>query len=220
LRPRRARLTARGALGSLGTGAQGEEAPSKGVGMRWFTEVGRKTIHLSAILIPIGYYFTSEPVGRSFLITATALVFLIDVVRLNQPRIRTFFFIFFGRLVRDHERYNLLGATYLLLSSLICVYAFEKAIAVAALAFLIVGDSVAALVGKSIGRIRVFGKTLEGSLACFLVCVGIGLLIPELTWTRTVVGAAMATLIELLPVPLDDNLRIPLAAGFAMMVVH
>ncbi len=188
--------------------------------MRWFGEMGRKAIHLAAILIPIGYYFTSEALGRSILITATAIVFLIDVIRLNQPRIRTFFYIFFGRLVRDHERYNLLGATYLLLSSLICVYAFDKPIAVAALSFLIVGDSVAALVGKSIGRIGVFGKTLEGSLACFLVCIGIGLLIPELSWTRAVVGAAMATLIELLPVPLDDNLRIPLAAGFAMTLIH
>jgi dolichol kinase len=29
----------------------------------------------------------------------------------------------------------------------------------------------------------------------------------------------MATVIELVPVPLDDNLRIPLAAGFAMTLL-
>lgn len=188
--------------------------------MRWITEIGRKSIHLSAILIPIGYYFTSEAVGRRILLLATAVVLVIDVVRLNEPRVRKLFFIFFGRLVRDHERYNLLGATYLLISSLLCVHLFEKPTAVAALSFLIVGDSMAALVGKSIGRVRIFGKTLEGSLACLLVCVAIGLIIPGMTLTRTLVGAAMATLIELLPVPLDDNLRIPLAAGFAMMAVH
>ncbi len=188
--------------------------------MRWVTEIGRKAIHLSAILIPIGYYFTSEAMGRSVLLIMTVGVFLIDVVRLNQPRVRTFFFIFFGRLVRDHERYNLLGATYLLISSVLCVHLFEKPVAVAALSFLIVGDSMAALVGKSIGRVRIFGKTLEGSTACLLVCVAIGLIIPGMTLTRTLVGAVTATLIELVPVPLDDNLRIPLAAGFAMMAVH
>ena len=187
--------------------------------MRWVTEIGRKAIHLSAILIPIGYYFTSEEVGRRILLILTAIVFLIDVVRLNQPRVRKLFFIFFGRLVRDHERYNLLGATYVLLSSVLCVHIFEKPVAVAALSFLIVGDSMAALVGKSIGRVHIFGKTLEGSLACLLVCVVIGLIIPGMGWTRTLVGAATATLVELLPVPLDDNLRIPLAAGFAMMAV-
>lgn len=188
--------------------------------MRWFGEIGRKAVHLVAILIPLCYYFLPENVGRRALIIMTGGVFLIDVIRLNQPRIRTFFFIFFGRLVRDHERYNLLGSTYLLLSSLICVYAFEKPVAVAALSFLILGDSTAALVGKSIGRVQIFGKTLEGSLACFAVCLLVGGVIPELTWIQALAGAAMATLIELLPVPLDDNLRIPLAAGFTMTMLQ
>lgn len=184
--------------------------------MRWFGEIGRKAIHLSALSIPVGYYFLDAGLGRAILALLTALSFLIDVVRLNQPRIRTFFFIFFGRLVRDHERHNLLGATYLLLSSLICVHAFPKPIAVAALAFLIVGDSAAALVGRAFGRVRIFDKSLEGSLACLVACLAIGALIPELGWTRTLLGALTATLIELIPVPLDDNLRIPLASGFVM----
>jgi glycerol-3-phosphate acyltransferase PlsY len=100
------------------------------------------------------------------------------------------------------------------------VYAFDKPVAVAALAFLVVGDTTAAIVGKSIGRIPIFGKTLEGSLACFLVCLAVGWIIPELSLKQAVAGAAMATLVELLPVPLDDNLRIPLAAGFTMTLIH
>jgi dolichol kinase len=31
-----------------------------------------------------------------------------------------------------------------------------------------------------------------------------------------VIGAFTATVFELLPIPLDDNFRIPLSAGFAM----
>jgi dolichol kinase len=186
---------------------------------RWFGELGRKAIHVSALAIPIGYYFIEPALGRAILASLTAASFTIDVVRLNQPRIRTFFFIFFGRMVRDHERYNLLGATYLLLSSLICVHAFPKPVAVAALSYLILGDTVAALVGRAIGRVRIFGKTLEGSLACFAVCLAIGAVIPSLSWPQRIVGALMATLIELVPVPLDDNLRIPLASGFAMALI-
>lgn len=188
--------------------------------MRWFGEIGRKAVHLAAILIPLGYYFIPESIARKILITLTGVVFLVDVIRLNQPRIRTFFFIFFGRLVRDHERYNLLGSTYLLMSSIICIYAFSKPVAVASLGFLILGDSTAALVGKSIGRVPIFGKTLEGSLACLAVCILVGWVIPEITWVQAIAGALMATLIELLPVPLDDNLRIPLAAGFTMTLLH
>lgn len=187
--------------------------------MGWFQEIGRKAIHLSAVAIPIGYYFMEEPLGRAILAALTALSFLIELLRLNEPRLRSFFYIFFGRLIRDHERYSLLGGTYLLLSSLICAHAFQKPVAVAALGFLIVGDTVAALVGRSLGRTRIFGKTLEGSFACLVVCLAIGWLIPELGWQETVVGAVMATVIELLPIPLDDNLRIPLAAGFAMTLI-
>jgi dolichol kinase len=186
---------------------------------RWFGELGRKAFHLAALAIPIGYYFVNPALGKAILASLTAGSFLVDVVRLNQPRIRTFFYIFLGRMVRDHERFNLLGATYLLMSSLICVYAFAKPVAVAALSFLILGDTTAALVGRAIGRVRIFDKTLEGSLACLLVCLAIGMVIPELSWPQRIVGAVMATVIELVPVPLDDNLRIPLASGFAMTLL-
>lgn len=189
------------------------------VPVSWYQELGRKAIHLTALAIPVGYYFVGEPLGRLILVILTGASFLIEVLRLNDPRIRSFFYIFFGRLVREHERYNLLGGTYLLLSSLICVYAFSKPVAVAALAFLIVGDTMAALVGRAVGRVRIFGKTLEGSLACLATCLVIGWIIPGLPWRVMVVGALMATLIELLPIPLDDNLRIPLAAGFAMTLM-
>jgi dolichol kinase len=179
----------------------------------------RKAIHLGAIVIPVGYYILPENQGKTILLVLTALSLTIDVVRLNEARVRTFFYYFFGRLVRDHERYNLLGSTYVLLACLISAYAFPKPIAVAAVSFLIVGDTMAALVGRSVGRIPIFTKTLEGSLACFGSCVAIGLIIPDITLRMTLGGAFVATLFELLPIPLDDNLRIPLAAGFAMLLL-
>ncbi|MBD3335556.1 MAG: phosphatidate cytidylyltransferase [Candidatus Eisenbacteria bacterium] len=182
-------------------------------------ELGRKAIHLGAIILPVGYYILPEARGRQILVILTLISLTIDVIRLNEPRIRTFFYYFFGRLVRDHERYNLLGSTYLLLACLIAVYTFEKPIAVAALCFLIVGDTMAALVGRTFGRIPIFNKTLEGSLACFASCIVIGLIVPGLTWTMILAGSLVATLFELLPIPLDDNLRIPLSAGFTMMLL-
>lgn len=187
--------------------------------MRWFGELGRKAVHVSAIAVPVALYFLPLSLSRTILLVLTGLSLVAEMLRLNQPRLRTFFYLFFGRLVRDHERFGLLGSTYLLLSGLICSYAFAKPITVAALAFLILGDTTAALVGKAIGRVRVFGKTLEGSLACFVVCLAVGWLIPELSLRQALAGAAMATLIELLPIPLDDNLRIPLAAGFTMTLI-
>lgn len=190
--------------------------------MRLLSEFRRKALHLLGVVVPIGYYCVPEQLGRNILLALTIAAVVVDVVRLNEPRIRTFFYYFFGKLVRDHERHNLLGSTYVLLAALLCAYAFDRAIAIVSMAFLSVGDGLAAIVGRSFGRIRVFGKTLEGSMACFVACVLVSLLYPgdPFTWRMILGGALVATLFELLPIPLDDNLRISLSAGFAMTLLR
>ncbi len=85
------------------------------------------------------------------LLILTILALAVDVIRLHEPRVRTFFFYLFGKLVRDHERFNLLGSTYILLAALICSYAFDRPIAIASMAFLILGDAAAAIVGRAVG---------------------------------------------------------------------
>jgi len=191
--------------------------------MRYEGELARKAIHFSSLAIPIGLYYLPSDLGRSVILGVALFMLTVDVVRLQVPPVRTVFYFFFGRVVRDHERFNLLGSTYLLLAALICNYAFAKNVAVAGLAFLVVGDTVAALVGRRWGRIRILDKSLEGSLACLVSCLLVGWLIRigsgELSAPMVWVGAFTATLIELLPIPLDDNMRIPLAAGFAMTLV-
>ena len=184
-------------------------------------ELKRKSIHLSSISIPLAYYFTPDSWQKGWERALLALVILslaIEVFRLNHPRTRHIFRHFFGELLRNHEEVSLLGSTYLLIACLLTIHLFPKEVAVLALLFLIVGDTMAAIVGKSIGRIRIFGKTLEGSLACFAVCYGLTLITPgpNLPFPVGLVGAVVATVFELLPIPLDDNFRIPLSAGFAM----
>ena len=183
------------------------------------TELKRKALHLASLVIPVGYYVSPASWSRWWeraLLAIVVFSLAIEVFRLNHPRTRNVFRHFFGELLRNHEDVSLLGSTYLLIASLLTIHLFAKPVAVLALTFLIVGDTVAAVVGKSVGRVRIFGKTLEGSLACFAVCYGLTALVPGIPFPVGLVGAAVATLFELLPIPLDDNFRIPLSAGFAM----
>jgi len=184
------------------------------------SEIKRKSIHLASLAIPVGYYLTPDSWMRIWERGLLALVILslaIEVFRLNHPRTRHVFRHFFGELLRNHEEASLLGSTYLLIACLLTIHLFPKPVAVLALMFLILGDTVAAIVGKWIGRVRLIGgKTLEGSIACFLVCFGLTLLMPGVPPLVGLVGALTATIFELLPIPLDDNFRIPLSAGFAM----
>jgi dolichol kinase len=189
--------------------------------MRFLSELRRKSVHFGGVVVPIGYYLLPETLGKRILLIATIVAMLIDVVRLNEPRIRTFFYYLFGKMVRDHERHSLLGSTYVLLASLLCVYAFDRPIAIVAMGFISIGDGMAAIVGRRFGRTKVFGKTLEGSLACFASCLAVSWLYPgdPFTWRMMVGGSLVATLFELVPMPLDDNLRISLSAGFAMTLL-
>jgi len=184
------------------------------------SELKRKAIHLASLSVPLAYYLSPPSWTRTWeraLLASVILSLAIEVFRLHNPQIRGIFRHFFGEIVRNHEEASLLGSTYLLIAMLLTIHLFEKPVAVLALGFLVLGDTVAAIVGKSIGRLRLLGgKTIEGSLACFVMCFGLTLFMPGIPFWVGLVGALTATVFELLPIPLDDNFRIPLSAGFAM----
>ena len=189
--------------------------------MRYSGELVRKAIHFCSLGFPIGIYLAPEHVAKLVLLIFAMVTLAVDVIRLHVPHFRALFYFLFGRIIREHERFNLLGSTYLLLAALLCVYAFSKPIAVVSLGFLVVGDTMAALVGRRWGRTQILNKSLEGSLACLAACILVGWLYPgpEITWPMILVGSVIATLFEFLPIPLDDNLRMSLSAGFAMTLV-
>jgi dolichol kinase len=184
-------------------------------------EVQRKAIHLAFILIPLVYFYDVLPrvvIVRGLLL-ATAVSIAVEIVRLHDRRVRRFFKLFFGDLIRRHEQQELLGSTYMLIASVITIELFDRPVAVAALGCLILGDTAAALVGRTFGRLRVLGKTVEGSLACFAISFLFAWGVVGLPAWLAACGALTATLFELLPVPLDDNFRIPLSAGFVMKLL-
>src|SRR5262249_34259151 len=126
---------------------------------------------------------------------------------------------FFGEMIREHEALNLLGSTYLLLACLLAVELFTRPVAAAAIGFTVLGDGFAAIVGKAYGRTRFFGKSLEGAAAGFAACLIWAAWLAargHLPWEVLLAGALVASLVELLPIPLDDNLGITLFAGYAM----
>jgi dolichol kinase len=184
-------------------------------------EIQRKAIHLSFILVPLIYHFDVLPkvvIVRGLLI-ATAVSIAIEIARLHDARVKLFFRTFFRDLIRRHEHSQLLGSTYLLIAAVITIELFSEPIAVSALGALILGDTAAALVGKTVGRISVLGKTLEGSAACFLVSFLFAWGVVGLPAWLAACGSLTATLFELLPIPLDDNFRIPLSAGYVMKIL-
>lgn len=194
----------------------------------FLAELRRKAIHLGFLILPLELLFHVLPWPQSrsefralfLLLVAGAIV--IDLLRIHEPRVRTVFRDFFAGMIREHEEFGLLGSTYLLLASLLAIEIFSQPVAAAALGFTVLGDAMAAIVGRAWGRTRLLGKSVEGSVGCLAACLAWGALLAltgHLAWPVVLVGALVASLVEFLPIPLDDNLGITLAAGYAMRLM-
>ncbi len=180
-------------------------------------EIKRKIVHLATLIIPIGYGLSSERVILSFLIPFFLVYLSVDLLRRMNPHLALLFRKhFFGRVLRQEEEHHLMGSTYFLFASILTILLFPKPIAIASLLILILSDTAAALVGKAFGRRPIFRKTLEGALAFFFTSLLIVWIYPGLDRVSGIIAALITTVIELLPIPVDDNLTIPLVAGAIM----
>lgn len=193
------------------------------------SELIRKSIHLCSLSIPVIYQFISRQRALEILLPLTVVFVVIDLARYSYPAVARWFYSWFGFLLRRHERdareKRLNGATYVLLASTICVFLFPKVIAVTAIAILIISDSTSALIGRRFGKRRFFKKTLEGSVAFFLSAVVVVLVTPKVSGLQQeyligVFGAAVGALVESSPLPLDDNLSVPISICSVMWALY
>jgi len=159
--------------------------------------------------------------ARLILLTVCLIVVVFDFLRLHINGFKEGFILFFGSFLRRHELTRLSGATYLLLGCLMTSLLYRKPIVVAACAYIIVGDTFAAMLGQNIKSPKLFRrKTLLGSLGFLLGSLGVAVVLYNLPDTLPlmvlVIGAITATVFEALPLPWDDNFSVPIITGFIM----
>lgn len=182
-------------------------------------EIKRKIIHLSNSVIPLSYYFFVEDRLMMIWILLSITIFFVavDYFRFRIGWIQKWFSVFFSSMLRKHElEGKLTGATWAFIGATISVFLFEKDIAVLALLFMSVGDTVAALIGQQYGKIKIGEKTIEGFAGGLVSCILISIFFPSVNWINRIAGSLIASLIELSPIPVDDNLMIPLISGGMM----
>lgn len=199
-------------------------------------ETIRKTIHLGSSIFPIAVvivYRLYPEDGRLYLsgilAVITIILLIFDILKARFKPFKSFIMRFFGKVLRENElEGGMTASTIVVASAAFTIFIFREEIAVVALLYLSLGDSAAALVGKHFGRIKLVGnRTLEGSLAALNTCLIISLFAlwasPDFGWYFTpatlLVGSLVATMSELLYLPLDDNFRIPVFAGLAMELI-
>ena len=183
-------------------------------------EISRKLIHVTNVIIPVGYLFIFPFKFHMLIILfcLSVLFILVDFSRTRISWLNTFFKKTFNFMLRTHELDGqLTGATWVVIGSFLTVAFFQKEIAILALLFMGLGDTTAGIIGSQFGKIRIWNKTVEGTLAGLVVCLIVAAFFPEISfWVRTG-GAVSAMIAELIPFPVDDNVRIPIFSGTIMM---
>lgn len=184
------------------------------------TELIRKSIHFSIALFPFISAW-NHTFSIFFLIAGISLYIRLENLRMNGFSIPFFSSLTIQAARKRDEGHFVLGPVTLGLGALLVTAFFPPetaAIAIFALAF---GDGFASLVGKPFGRIKpafMFGKSVEGTMACFLAVLFV-------TWkvtnnlSVTLMAALTTAIVEALPLEDFDNLLIPLSVALAVSLI-
>jgi len=177
----------------------------------------RKLFHLLALLYPV--FYNTLP-RSTVLIIAGALVILdiiVESMRFVFPVMNHTILKPFSGIYRDSEMNSISTLLWTFTGAFLTMFIFtDTKVVTVALLYMVFGDSLAGLVGVWIGRTKLgrSKKSLEGSFSCFVVCLLVGLFF--LDWRVAVLGALIATIVELMPLPLNDNFWLPLISGFSL----
>lgn len=199
--------------------------------MAWgfFHEVGRKIIHITILLVLAAHFLIQDSlvnagytialakqVALLFLVALLIIFLILEYLRLElgwkMP--------FFSQFIRPKEENRMYGVIYFLSATIISLAVFDHKIALAALLMTTFGDMMAALVGKKYGTTLIYrNKTWAGFLAEMGTNLIVGFFI--LNNIYIIIGMALsATIVETLVDELDDNLLIPIFAGFVGQLVQ
>ena len=184
------------------------------------TELIRKSIHFLIALCPL-MAAINRPLTQAVLLTGILAYICFESLRLRGIRVPLVSSLTaLASRPRDQGHF-VLGPVTLGTGAFLALSLFPPeaaSIAIYALAF---GDGFASLIGKPFGRIRpalLFGKSLEGSLACFFA-----VLIASWRVCRNfpvcLTAAFIASAVEALPLEGFDNMAMPLAVGLVVQAI-
>jgi dolichol kinase/phosphoserine phosphatase len=183
-------------------------------------DLTRESIHALGFFVPVlaglvGVY------PMALMICVVSVLYLIsELSRMNRKNLPVISVIT-RNAVSQAERYEFAAAPlYFAIGILLTLLLFPAPLNGAAIAIFTLGDSTASLFGGLISKKPLpfnKGKTVEGSLAGFFFAflAGTFFVSPVLA----LIGAAVAMAIESLPLPVNDNILIPLGAGLALLLL-
>ena len=183
-------------------------------------DVLREIIHASGFFVPVLCSFIGVPAVALMICIVVALYIISELLRMdgkNLPFISTVT----HHAASQAELYEFAATPiYFAVGILLALLLFPPPISSAAIAIFALGDSAASIFGGLVSKRPLpFNKTktLEGSLAGFFFAFLAGSFF--ISPLKALVGAAVAMIVEYLPLPVNDNILIPLCTGLTLMLI-
>jgi len=186
------------------------------------SEAIRETIHIGGILVPLFCMYLLEYHIAAILVLLFTLFYIAsEITRLKGINFPILHAITRKAAITPELHEFALDPISFALGIFFSLILFPVPINYASIAILTLGDSAAIIFGKKFGR-TIFpfnkGKRMEGTIFGFFFAF-VGALIFVNDPVKALVGAAVGMLAECLPLPVSDNLTIPLASGLAMTMI-
>jgi phosphoserine phosphatase/dolichol kinase len=173
----------------------------------------REDIHAAGFFMPVIAGLINVPIVATIIILIAVIYTLSELLRL-EGRSLPLVSAITRHAASQSELYGFAAAPlYFAFGIVATLLLFPAQSGGAAIAIFCLGDSAASLFGGMISTSLPFnkGKTWEGSLAGFFFAfLGGAFFLPSLL---ALVGAAVAMTIEVLPLPINDNVSVPIITG-------
>lgn len=176
----------------------------------------REDIHASGFFVPVIGGLIGVPVVATIIIVIAVIYTISEILRLEGRSIPVISAIT-RHAANQSELYGFAAAPlYFAIGIVATMLLFPTLAGGAAIAIFCLGDSAASIFGGLISTSLPFnkGKTWEGSLAGFFFAflAGTFFVMPAFA----LAGAAIAMIIEVLPLPVNDNVLVPVITGAAL----
>ena len=179
----------------------------------------REDIHAAGIFMPVIAGLIGVPIVAAIIILIALIYTASELYRLEGRELPLVSAIT-RHAASQSELYGFAPAPlYFAFGIVVTLILFPAQAGGAAIAMFCLGDSTASLFGGMISTSLPFnkGKTWEGSLAGFFFAFLAGtLFVPPIL---ALVGAAIAMTVEVLPLPVNDNVLVPVITGAALTLL-
>jgi HAD superfamily phosphoserine phosphatase-like hydrolase len=184
-------------------------------------ELIRETIHISGFFMAIiSFYFLNHYIVVFLIFLVTLLYGISELARMRGLNLPITSAITWNAANKP-EMYEFITAPiFYALGIILALILFSEPVGYASIAILTLGDSFATLFGRKMGC-HVFnyrmGKSVEGAFFGFIAAaLGATFFVPPL---EAFLGATGGMLIENLPLPINDNLTIPIISGLIITLI-